>query len=290
MASSFIHKPNTVRPRTVRARRIKFSYPETQLQRHYVNNDLVMSHVISILSAMFPEGEDFFIRSVRYYSDRITDPELKSQVSGFIGQEVTHGREHRHINERLQKMGYPTATLDRYVKRDFARIEKLFSPQIQLAITAALEHYTAIFANILLTEPRARALLTSEEVRSLLLWHAFEEVEHKSVAFDVYRHIGGNERVRIMTMRAITVTFITSIVIWTLISLAKDRAAYNPRTLFGSLAQLRKIPWLRRGVFRELRKYTVKGFHPDDIDSTALLEQWRVELFGEQGQLVHHLV
>ena len=29
--------------------------------------------------------------------------------------------------------------------------------------------------------------------------------------------------------------------------------------------------------------------HPDDIDTTALLEQWREELFGAEGVLVDHL-
>ena len=92
----------------VRARRIRFSYPTGSLERHFVDGDLVMSHVVAHLSALFPEGEDFFVRSVRRFADQITDPELQSRVQGFIGQEVTHGREHRALNERLQEMGYPT--------------------------------------------------------------------------------------------------------------------------------------------------------------------------------------
>ena len=118
-----------VPPRTVRTRRIAFAYPPASLDRHYVSGDLVMSHVVSMLSAMFPEGEDFFVRSVRHYADRITDPELKQQVAGFIGQEVTHGREHRALNERLQQMGYPTRRVDRMVKAGLKRNERLLPAQ-----------------------------------------------------------------------------------------------------------------------------------------------------------------
>ena len=84
------------------------------------------------------------------------------------------------------------------------------SPLTCLAITAALEHFTAVFAETLLGDERAQALLGSTEVRSMLLWHAIEESEHRSVAFDVYRAAGGTERRRIAAMRAITVSFSAS--------------------------------------------------------------------------------
>ena len=116
------------------------------LDRHYVDGDLVMSHVVAVLSATFPPGEDFFVRSVRNFSDEITDPELKQQVAGFIGQEVTHGREHRELNRRLQEMGYPTHRVARFVKGSLADAEKRVPAKLRLAYTAALEHYTATIA------------------------------------------------------------------------------------------------------------------------------------------------
>jgi hypothetical protein len=278
-----------VPPRTVRTRRIAFAYPPASLDRHYVNGDLVMSHVVSVLSAMFPEGEDFFVRSVRHYADRVTDPELKQQVAGFIGQEVTHGREHRALNERLQQMGYPTRRVDRMVKAGLKRNERLFPHKVQLAITAALEHYTAALAETLLTDPRAQELLGESEVRSMLLWHALEESEHKAVAFDVFQQVVGDEHVRVRTMRFITAAFIFAVIGHTLLSLAGDRAAYNPRRLVTSLAALRHSPFLSREVVQRIRDYNRVGFHPDDHDATALLDHWRAELFGAEGSLADHL-
>ncbi|OBK88705.1 metal-dependent hydrolase [Mycolicibacter heraklionensis] len=273
----------------VQPRRIRFNYPVAALDRHFVQGDLVMSHMIAHLSAVFPEGEDFFIRSVRRYADQITDPDLKDQVKGFIGQEVTHGREHRALNERLHEMGYPTRRIDRLVNRRQKVIERRFSPLTCLAITAALEHFTAVFAETLLSDERAQALLGTTEVRSMLLWHAIEESEHRSVAFDVYRAVGGDETRRIRTMRIIRFTFPLAVVTNTIISLFADRAAYHPVRLVRSFAALRHSPFLTRAVFRRLGEYLRPGFHPDDHDNAALLEQWEAALFGEQGSLVDHL-
>jgi predicted metal-dependent hydrolase len=275
--------------RDVRTRRIKFSYPPASLDRHYVQGDLVMSHVVAVLSAMFPEGEDFFVRSVRHYADRITDPELKKQVAGFIGQEVTHGREHRELNERLQQMGYPTRRVDRMVKRSLAMQFRHLPPMVPLAMTAALEHYTAALAETLLTDPRAQELLGTTEVRSMLLWHALEESEHKAVAFDVFRAAGGTERMRIWTMRVVNVTFLLGVTLHTVASLLGDRATYNPRRLARSVAQLRHSPFLTRRVIRRIADYNRVGFHPDDNDNTDLVERWRAELFGDEGVLTDHL-
>ena len=275
--------------RVVRTRRIRFEYPTGSLQKHYVDGDLVMSHVVAVLSATFPEGEDFFVRSVRHYADRITDPVLQKQVAGFVGQEVTHGREHRALNERLQQMGYATRRVDRIVKKSLARAERFMSPMECLAMTAALEHYTAALAETLLTDERAQALLGTTEVRSMLLWHALEESEHKAVAFDVYRAAGGSEKLRIRVMRMVTFGFLVRVVLFTIMSMAGDRSAYNPVRLVRSLLALRHSPFLSREVVQRIRAYNVVGFHPDDNDNSELLDHWTAELFGADGQLADHL-
>ncbi|HET7689177.1 MAG TPA: metal-dependent hydrolase [Nocardioidaceae bacterium] len=275
--------------RDVRVRRIAFSYPTGALRQHYVDGDLVMSHVVAVLSGMFPEGEDYFVRAVRDRRDTVKDPELLQQVAGFIGQEVTHGREHRELNERLAAMGYRSLTVDRHVKRLLGLSERFDSPLRRLAVTAALEHYTATLAECLLAKPEAQRLLGDTEVRSLLLWHALEESEHKAVAFDVYRAAGGPEWLRIWIMRSVTVIFLAEVIGHTALSMLRDRATYRPRTLVRSLLALRHSPFLARDVIGRIRSYTKKGFHPDDWDATELIEHWRAELFGDDGALTDHL-
>ncbi|MBA0045886.1 metal-dependent hydrolase [Mycobacterium sp. NPDC050853] len=275
--------------RPITTRRIKFRYPTGSLNRHYVQGDLVMSHLIAMLSAVFPEGEDYFIRSVKHFSGEITDPVLKKQVAGFIGQEVTHGREHRELNDRLQQMGYPTALVDRMTRRGMNLYTRYLSPRFNLAMTAALEHYTATLAETLLTDQRAQDLLGDSEVRSMLLWHALEESEHRAVAFDVYRMVGGTERMRAWAMRLITTVFICGTFLDTMMSLGLDRAAYHPVRLFKSIAELRHSPFASRAMLDRIRAYNRPGFHPDEFDNTDLVERWNTQLFGEQGQLAGHL-
>jgi uncharacterized protein len=71
--------------------------------------DPVVSHVLAVLSGMFPSGENFFVRSVRDQRERVSDPELREQVNRFVGQESTHGRLHRQLNSRLEELGFKTA-------------------------------------------------------------------------------------------------------------------------------------------------------------------------------------
>jgi predicted metal-dependent hydrolase len=275
--------------RTIRTRRVKFDYVPGRVDRHFAQGDLVMSHIVAMLSAVFPEGEDFFVRSVRHYADQITDPELKKQVAGFTGQETMHGREHRALNARLSELGYPTRRVDRMTKHDLARAHRRLDPKIQLAITAALEHYTATLAEVLLTHERARELLGEGSVRSILLWHALEESEHKAVAFDVYRAVGGTEKMRIRTMRMVTLSFLVGMIFQTIISMLGDRATYNPVRLAKSLAKLPQSPWLSKEVRKRITDYNRVGFHPNDNDNTELLEFWTKELFGPGGRLEGNL-
>ena len=276
----------TALPRKVPTRRISFEESLQDVPRHFAaDGDLILSHIAASLSAVFPDGEDFFVRSVRRFRDDVTDPELKRQVAGFIGQEAMHGREHRAFNDRLDQLGYPAKRFERITKWGLAQRERLLSPKSNLAATAALEHFTATLAELLLTSEETRAMFGHAEVRNLFLWHALEESEHKAVAFDVYRAVGGTERMRVITMNLITVGFIVGMTVQVIVSMLRDRATYNPFRLFRSLRRLRRAPFMQRELWDQLREYNRPGFHPDDRDTTALVEQWRAELFGDAGTL-----
>src|SRR4029077_2708660 len=99
-----------------------------------------------------PLGETFFVRSVRHYRDQITDPDLKRQVSGFIGQEAMHGREHRAFNDRLAELRYATTQVERFTKWALELRERIAPAKANLAATAALEHFTATLAELVLTD------------------------------------------------------------------------------------------------------------------------------------------
>src|SRR5690606_20027506 len=149
------------------------------------NEDLILSHLIMVLSSVFPDGEDFFVDSVRNYRGQITDPQLKKAVNGFIGQESMHGRIHRALNDRLDELGYPSRRVANHSKFFLKLFQRIGTKKQQLAVTAALEHFTATLAEELMGQPQSRAQFGDDTVRNILLWHALEEAEHKSVAIDV---------------------------------------------------------------------------------------------------------
>ncbi len=277
------------RERGVPTRRIDFGFGAVDMPRHFMNDDLVGSHIVAVLSCLFPEGEDFFVRSVRNYRDQITDPELKAQVAGFIGQEAIHGREHRSFNSALGDLGYPVRFLDGRVRIGLGILARVAPKSYQLALTAALEHYTATLAEILLTTGTMQQDTSIDEVRDLFLWHAVEENEHKSVAFDVFMKVCGRERVRVNIMRMATVGFLASVISGTAISLSMDPAARDLRRLRVSLRKARSNPMFGKRMWRQIREYNQPGFHPEDRDTTALLEEWRERLFGAEGELNHKL-
>jgi len=276
--------------RQVPTRRMDFEASLAGVPRHFAaDGDLIACHLTASLSAVFPDGEEFFVRSVRHYRDRITEPALKRQVAGFIGQESVHGREHRAFNDRLDQLGYPAKRYERFTRRGLAMRQRLLPPISNLAATAALEHFTATLAELVLSSEEVRRLFGHPAVRDLFVWHALEESEHKAVAFDVFRAVGGTERLRISTMNLICVGFVLGTTVQVVASLLADPATYRRGNLRRSVRHLRQSPLADRGLWHQLRQYNRRDFHPDDRDTSALVEEWRTTLFGEHGTLNDHL-
>ena len=277
--------------RHVPVRPMEFDRWVADIPKHFaVDGDIVMSHVLTVLSSTFPEGEKYFVRSVAAARGEITDPKLLADVDGFIGQEEMHGREHLKLNQRLAEHGYPTRGIDSYVRGLFWWRDRFLSKKVNLAFTAALEHYTATLAELVLTDEQARNEVGRSTARDVLTWHALEESEHKAVAFDVYKAVGGGEVLRIVAMFITDLLFVGETSIMGVISLAKDREARrHPLKLARSFARLPRSPFVSMRALRILAQYHRPGFHPNDRDTTQLIAEWRRELFGEHGQLTEVL-
>ncbi|MEV0463913.1 metal-dependent hydrolase [Nocardia tengchongensis] len=273
-----------------RARRIKFRFDRASNDKYFVENDMVYSHFVAGMSGGFPAGEESFIRSVRRVAERVTDPVLKKRVTGFVGQEAMHGLEHRRLNEKLVELGYPIAWLDsEAAKERMLWIEERVPPEVHLAMTAAAEHYTAVLAQRVLASDEIQAIPGDPEVWNLLNWHALEELEHKSVAFDVFRAVGGTERTRIGVMLAMYSLTLPLTYLGLALAVGRDPVARRQPVRVAREAYRLFTGPVFRGLMPELGKYLRPGFHPDDIDTAALLSRWQRELFGADGQLLDHL-
>ncbi len=192
MSTTYMNKPvrksKKVALQPIR-RDIKFDLPAEKIS-NWNRNSVHLSQFMNTMSIVFPMGERFFIQSVRNYRDRITDPELQKAVTGFIGQEAMHGREHEVYNEALFARAPSAKKFEEHIARLLGAVQKDLPKSAQLAATIALEHFTAIMADALLKNPE---LLKDTDPRfaALWRWHALEETEHKSVAFDVWESVMG---------------------------------------------------------------------------------------------------
>ena len=75
-----------------------------------------------------------------------------------------------------------------------------------------------------------------------------------------------------------------------IVSLLGDPSARRKGTLRSSWRQFRTSPPVSRDIWNQLRDYNRPDFHPDDRDTSQLVERRRDELFGEYGTLDDMLV
>ena len=210
------------------------------------------------------------MRSVRHFQKAIKNPELQKQVKAFIGQEAHHGKEHESFNNMMSRKGIPVEQIDKFTKIGLGRQEKFYSPERLLAKTCALEHFTALFAETLLAHPELIEEV-DESLKPLWIWHAIEESEHKSVAYDVYQEQVGDYWIRVSEMAITTLlfSFFSTLHTAQLLHAAKDLPKQKT-----SLRQRAKGLWKHRDVFAELGKHYISyyspGFHPTQKDSSDL--------------------
>ena len=229
------------------------------------------------MSITFPLGEKFFIDSVRHYLDRIDDPKLLEEISGFCGQEGFHRREHQRYNETLcEQRGYDLAKLEGRLEKNIKLTNKLTSPLERLAATAAFEHITAIMAESALADDNPMVGEAEPVMQELWNWHAAEEMEHKAVAFDVYRAVGGTEKMRKRMMRSATFFLMFDVLYGMTHMLRHDGKLWSPRLWWQGWKFLFFKDGILRRVWPAYKEYYRDGFHPWQRDTRLLLEKWKV--------------
>jgi len=280
------HMANASAPESVEVvrRDIRFDLDTADL-RSWHPEGLHVAHFFNALSVFFPEGEKFFIDSVRHYRDRIDSPALVRDVKGFVGQEAMHSREHRRYNAALERIGLPIAELDGRVKAHLEAVCERTSPQEQLAVTIALEHFTAIMAHVLLSDER---LLTNADpdMAAIWRWHAVEETEHKAVAYDVYRTVAGEgagaylQRSAVMLLA--TVDFWARVFYYVFRLVRADGALGDVRGWWRLFRWLWISPGGMRQLFRPWLSYFRRDFHPWQHDNSSHVERWKAA-YAESG-------
>jgi cation diffusion facilitator CzcD-associated flavoprotein CzcO/predicted metal-dependent hydrolase len=261
---------------TLEVRNVKFPIRAGARPKYWYGGRRAATIFLNNLSVFFPEGEAFFIRSVRAFQDRVQDPALREAVRAFCAQEGIHTREHLRYNEMLAAQGYRVAALERRVARTLARAGRIVPPRMQLAATVALEHFTATMGHVILDEPRA--LCGADPVMAALWrWHAAEEYEHKAVAFDVFRAAGGTYAERAATMLAVTAIFWAKVLEHQVAFMRDDGIALDPREwadlLYGLFVETRVAQHLARHYLDFFRP----SFHPSHMERLEPVRRWKHE-------------
>jgi len=226
------------------------------------------------LSATFPRGEAFFIEAVKAHREG-ADAKLDAEIRAFVRQEINHTREHIAFNRLAEDAGYDIKAIDTRVAEMLALTKD--RPAIaNLAVTMALEHYTAMMAAEFLENP-AHFAHADAEVRDMWRWHAAEEIEHKGVAFDTWNHAtrdwtpGKRWRVRSLVMVSVTARFFKNRWTDSLELLAQDGIT-GWKAKWGLFKYLTVSPGIVRRIFPAWLAYFKPGFHPWDHDDRELIK------------------
>ncbi|MEX2475086.1 metal-dependent hydrolase [Marinobacter sp.] len=274
-AESRVPASNTPDNVSIKPQRMGFEFGE-QVPQYWLDNNHLLSHTMNALSVLFPQGEQFFVDAVRYYRDQVTDPKLKADVRGFIGQEAMHSLEHDAMNQHVRDRGMPVQDLEQQLEIILDLSRKL-PKRHQLAITCGLEHLTAMMADMLLERSDVREDM-HESMRPLWMWHAIEETEHKAVTYDVFQEVGGTYAERAFYLAFSTAALGVVASYFTTRMMLNDRGNFS---LKGSAKGLWRM-WGKNGVFSSLiptwLEYFKPGFHPWDHDNSELIARFKEEI------------
>ncbi|MBL8387535.1 MAG: metal-dependent hydrolase [Hydrogenophaga sp.] len=235
---------------------------EQPVERHWCDGDAFLTAWFNALSMSFPIGEQFFIDSVRDGFKALPvdqQARFRTEVQGFVGQEATHRRLHGLFNDQIARHGLR----NEWEPRARQRLALLAGGDVRhgVAITAANEHFTALFAEWMLAHPQVLGR-SEPRLKTLWLWHSAEEAEHKSTAFDIYQALAGSHAWRVKWMRRVTVIFLSDALRQTVCNLRADGTLWRWSTWRSAARHLLGREGLLRTSYRPWRQYFREDFHP----------------------------
>lgn len=241
------------------------------LPEMWIADDAFRTQAFNALSQSFPIGEQYFIDAVRTALPLVDDEALRDDIRRFIGQEATHSGLHRILNARLAAQGLCNR-IEPAVTRRIYRTQHL-GVRGKLAITMAYEHFTATLGDALLRTPDWLGG-ASEPMRVLWQWHAVEECEHRAVAADVYRALGGGEAGRIGWFLYVSLLFALDTSIQTIDNLRRSGHLWRWSTGLHGVRFLLGRTGLVRAVMPAWFAYLRPGFSPRDRGDDGRARRW----------------
>ena len=251
-----------------------FNFPDGK-SRYWINDSVYITHAYNTASLMLPTVEKYFAQFFQINTKQLNlSQEEKQELSLFIRQEASHGMEHQQFNQLLEKEGYPVKKIQNMVQKKIDTIKSKWSIKNQFAFIAALEHFTAILSPLVLENP-SYLNGVQPEIKKLWEWHAVEEIEHKSVAFNIYTAAKGGywRRVFIMILTTLQFFYLINRIRFTLIK--HDNELWNIKEYFKLSYYVLISPGWTIKPMRRYFAYYSPSFHPSHKDESSLIEGWK---------------
>ena len=180
----------TVQAMTVR--RMKFAFAP-DMERVFVKDDPDTSYTFLGTWMMLPYLEPYLIRTMRQALPHIREPQLKEDLKRFCAQEVEHYKQHALANELIRDLVPGFAALkpiEMELDAEFKRFSKDKPLKFNLAYAEGFESMTSAMSRAQLETGMFDR--TDSPLADLAKWHIMEEIEHRTVAFDIYEHVVGS--------------------------------------------------------------------------------------------------
>lgn len=255
---------------TVKVRSPAFVFSST-IASHWCGDLPEFSHVASAFMAALPELEPYFIHNVREGLQHVTDPTLREQVEWFVAQEARHAQQHRRFNQLLSQRYPELPRLERQIRARLDHSKRHHSLAFRLAYTAGYEAITYHLVCLMMAQRKVWLQQADQNVLALLAWHAAEEVEHKSVAYDLFRAVHGGYLMRTRGLASAFVHTIREIRLVTRYFLEVD-GLYRQRACRRRLRALRIS--LLTGLVPRFLAYLRPSYEPADEQDPPLLLEW----------------
>lgn len=258
---------NFEKPKII-SRNMNFAF-DNDIPRFWKGGKAFSTHMLNSFTLLFPAGEKFFIQSINKFQKDIHNQELKEEVKLFVRQEIQHSKEHSKFFKNLEDNSYKIDPMLNSIEILLKGIEKYSPDKFSLALTAALEHITALLSEIALED---NFLADAEQrMKELFEWHAREEIEHRHVAYDVLNEIDDDYVLKISGLIGAYILFVTFSSSFTVYLLWQDKVLFSRPVL----KEFVEIFFSKQRLFFKgcsiFFRYIHPNFHPLKEKSVDLL-------------------
>lgn len=274
-------------------RKLSFDLDGDSIPRYWFCNDPWLTHWMNAVFGNVPVGERFVMKATRKQLEKISDPAIRRAAISFIKQEGSHANAHEALNAVVESQGVPIQKSQFLIAKIFKSYEDYMPDVMKFAFAATGEHFTATLSTTMLENPELWDQ-TPDQVAALAFWHFVEEIEHKSVSFDIYKNTTGDSAysyVVLMATLALGIsTLATALHASWLYLIWKDGQITNVRSALKAARRMLLKPGVfRRTFLSQTLPFLSPKFHPWDHDNREMINAWKnaYEQSGDPIQAYH---